>query len=643
MTRKRITIAAVAALALAGAGTGLGLSLSSSSAPSYTVALTPAVCEQSAAGPSTAPAGAVTIPAGDDSSYFGAELKAGTTYFFAAGTHTLGTGQYDQIQAGQDDVFEGAPGAVISGQGDNDYAITAPSTSSTGVTVEYLTIEDFIPPGGNGAVNVNGESGWNVVDDTIAENSPGAGLMIGTGNNVCNDVLSDNGEYGFDAYTTNDVGPSGGPSGIFMLGDTISGNDTYGWETKDPGCGCSGGGKFWEVDGATIEDTTVSGNANVGLWADTNDTGFTYLDDTFTDNWNVGLEEEISYNFAVVDSTFTDNGLGEGPTNPGFPTGAIYVSESGGDSRVAGVDSGLALIQGNTFSGNYDGVVLWENSNRFCGSPDNTSSADCTLVDPSVANLSTCDEADLTNATPSGDPDYYDMCRWKTQNVSVTGNTFEGGGQNGIFSEYCSNSSNGIGWSPYCGDSGYAISDAITKSQGNLFSDNTYSGSWTFDYGEQNTGTSFATWQADGQDAGSTYGATPTSTTTEAPTTTQAPTTTTQPTTTTTQAPTTTVPATTTTTTTTSTTTTTTTSPLTKVAGVLSFDPAEGGEPFDCTSKTYAGESFTARCIDAVSGQPQALGATAPFDVTYDGYSWTCAVQDWEPTVHAWWDASCRS
>ena len=34
------------------------------------------------------------------------------------------------------------------------------------------------------------------------------------------------------------------------------------------------------------------------------------------------------------------------------------------------------------FIDNWGGVILWENSNRFCNSPDNTSTGYCTLVEP---------------------------------------------------------------------------------------------------------------------------------------------------------------------------------------------------------------------------------------------------------------------
>jgi len=379
--------------------------------------------------------------------------------------------------------------------------------------------------------------------------------MIGTNDVVAGNCLTANGEYAFDAYSTWDTSLTGGPSNIALTGNEISYNDTCNWESEslDPvpaadrpsncgsgpfaGCGCSGGGKFWEVDGATVTDNYVHDNYNVGLWADTDNVGFDIADNTISDNWGEGIIYEISYNFSITDNVFSDDVWGGGPTNPGFPEGAIYVSESGGDSRVPGPESGEALIEGNTFTDNWSGVVLWESANRFCGSPDNSSTGACTLVDPSVANISTCDETDLTGATPSDTPDYYDLCRWKTQNVTVTDNTFNFNqadipgcdgtanscGENGMFSQYGTSPS----WSPYMGD---VIETAITKDQNNLFSDNTYSGPWSFMYANQSGIMTFAQWQAEGQDVSSSdNGDPPTTTTTTLPPTTSAPPTSTDP------------------------------------------------------------------------------------------------------------------
>ena len=58
------------------------------------------ICGNSAMlnGPSSAPAGAVTVPAGNNADFADSSLKPNTTYWFAPGVHTLGTGEFSQIQ-----------------------------------------------------------------------------------------------------------------------------------------------------------------------------------------------------------------------------------------------------------------------------------------------------------------------------------------------------------------------------------------------------------------------------------------------------------------------------------------------------------------------------------------------------------------
>jgi len=490
-------------------------------------------------GPATPPAGAVVIPAGED---LGAYDTPDTTYYFAAGIHTLGAGEFSQIIPGDNDTYIGAPGAILSGQFENDSAFTQ---TATGVTIEYLTIEDFTPPGGQGAVNHDSGADWTIEHDTIENNAPGAGVMAGTDDVLSDDCLTLNGEYGFDAYAADDTSAlTQGPSNVTISGNEISDNDTCNWEDDSPdpvpaadiqptcagagqfdGCGCSGGGKLWEVDGATIDGNWVVNNFNAGLWADTDNTGLTFDANTIDGNYAEGLIYELGYNAVIDGNLFEDNAWGAGPGNPGFPTGALYVSESGGDSRVPGPNSGVFQIDDNQFYDNWSGVLLWEDANRFCGNTLTTNADDtCTLIDPSVyydasdtpqspPTAGGCGEYDLTGATPgsdSGSPsaDYYDNCRWKTQNVSVSGNVFyflqsaipgceaatNSCGENGIFSEYGTEPA----WSPY---KGFAISDAITTEQNNLFADNTYAGPWSFMYYDQSDVLTLAQWQAVGQDA----------------------------------------------------------------------------------------------------------------------------------------------
>jgi hypothetical protein len=85
---------------------------------------------------------------------------------------------------------------------------------------------------------------------------------------------------------------------------------------------------------------------------------------------------------------------------------------------VPGKFGGTFLIAKNSFIDNWGGVILWENSNRFCNSPSNTSTGSCTLVDPSVATIKSCNAANIAQQPYFGD------CRWKTQNVLVEDNMF---------------------------------------------------------------------------------------------------------------------------------------------------------------------------------------------------------------------------
>ena len=433
------------------------------------------VCGQAAilgGGPARPPHGAVVVRAGDNSGVNW--TRANTTYWFAPGRHTLSRGAYTQIDPGPGDTFVGAPDAVLDGLHRNYYAFAGDSPR---VTISYLTVENFGTPGGNmnqGVVNHNSARGWTVDHSTVKDNA-GAGVMLGSRNRLVYDCLEDNQQYGFNAYST------GGPAHLVLSHNEIAGNDTWNWEARDPGCGCTGGGKFWAVNGAIVTDNWIHGNHSEGLWADTDNRGFDIQGNYIADNADVGLIYEISYNARIVDNVFIRNGVGGGPQNNGFPTSAIYISESGSDSQVPGPYGHTFAISGNTFINNWGGVILWENSNRYCNSPANTSTGSCTLVNPRRITLRSCNRSNITK-TP-----YYSECRWKTQNVSVEHNRFyfspaaigakcvlsQTCGYQGVFSEYGTYPH----WSPYRGTS---VENHITFDQDNHFADNRYYGPWHF-------------------------------------------------------------------------------------------------------------------------------------------------------------------
>ena len=213
---------------------------------------------------------------------------------------------------------------MIDGQGVNNYAFTQ---HAVGVTIEYLTIQNFVSPSARGRRQPRRRRRLDIRHNTIQHNS-GAGVFLGDGAVVTYNCLLRNGQYGFSAYEPDGV------RDVVLRRNEIAYNNTDDWERRRPGCGCSGGGKFWETSGARVIKNYVHHNKSVGIWADTNNTGFLVRGNYLARNDSEAILYETSYNAAFLDNTFVRNGLVSGPDNPGFPTPALYLSESGSDSRA---------------------------------------------------------------------------------------------------------------------------------------------------------------------------------------------------------------------------------------------------------------------------------------------------------------------
>ncbi len=139
--------------------------------------------------------------------------------------HLLGSGQFTQIIPGDGAAFVGAPGAILNGAHVNYYAFGGYASH---VTISYLTIENFGGWGDNqnqGVVNHDSSPYWTIEYTTVRDNA-GAGVMVGSNNALAYDCLSDNQQYGFNAYARV------GPSDITIDHNQISGNDTYNWEAR---------------------------------------------------------------------------------------------------------------------------------------------------------------------------------------------------------------------------------------------------------------------------------------------------------------------------------------------------------------------------------------------------------------------------
>jgi hypothetical protein len=424
-------------------------------------------------GPSSPPAGAVRVEPGQNLYTVTQAHPGGTTFWLAPGTHTLGDSPYAQVQPKDGNSYIGAPGAVLDGTGVNYYAFTLKAAN---VTVKHLTVTRFVAPGNEGVVNHDAGPGWVIERNTIHRNG-GAGVMLGDDNRLAYNCLADNGQYGFQGFGANMV----------IDHNEVARNDTYDYEMQMPGCGCSGGAKFWDSGPARVTNNWVYDNAGVALWADTNNVGFLFEGNWIEGNKAQAILYETSYNFRIVNNTMRRNGFFYGrqfaERNDPFPFPAVYISESGGDPRMAGGLYAASEVSGNVFEDNWGGVVLWENPNRFGhDQSDNTSTGFTTLaVDPSGAYQSPR-MADCGPGVIDHEPNYSN-CRWKTQNVSVTNNDFRldkaavgcsnNCGLQGLFS----NPGIRPSWSPYKGP---VIQDAITFGQNNRFSNNRYVGEWRF-------------------------------------------------------------------------------------------------------------------------------------------------------------------
>ncbi len=467
-------------------------------------------------GPATAPTGAITVPTGDNTGFdFN---HPGATFWFASGTHTLANDLYGQIITRDNVTYVGAPGAVIDGQNLNLYAFTGDAAN---VTIKYLTIKNFGRGNDNnneGVVNHDSGTGWTVEYNTITQND-GAGVFIGSDNTVRYNCLKDNGQYGFSMFKP----PSNGNSAIVNIvldHNEISGNNTDNWDAQIEGCGCTGGGKFWDVNGATVTNNWVHHNKSTGLWADTNNIDFLFEGNYIEENDGEGIWYEISYNATIRNNTIRRNAWVSGQHNTGSPGAAIYLSESGGDSRLASTVSGAAQIRiyDNSFEDNFSGVSVYENTNRFCDSNGNTSKGYCTpFVSPTLLPEEPRNY-DYPNPITTEHPCYANVaeepyltdCRWHSKNIEVFNNDFRfdktvvpcAGTYCGAQALYATGSDN-MSWSPY---TVAGVQNAVMHGNNNHFHDNRYYGDWVFAKGYGET-ISFNTWKATpyGQETGSTF------------------------------------------------------------------------------------------------------------------------------------------
>ncbi len=470
----------------------------SASAPSASGAMPEqqARCGHLADGPASPPSGAIEVKSavvGDLSEKTDVN-PPGTLFWLDPGTHRLPKGEFAQVQPKAGNTYIGAPGAVLDGAGQNRYAFTGKASK---VTLQNVKIRGFVAPVNEGVVNHDSGAGWVIENNTLVDNR-GAAMMAGRGQVVRGNCVKDNGQYGLNACC-------GDLTHLQVVNNEFDGNNADDVEAQVPGCGCSGAMKLWAVNGADIRGNWIHGNHGPGIWADTNNNDVLIEQNVIEDNDDIAIFYETSYNAIIRDNVIRRNSLVSGrkfaDREDDFPVAAIYLSESGGEPRIK-ARTDLIDIYRNDFEDNWSGITLWENADRFCNSPANTSTDICTLL---VSSVSRCRPPAIDQPPLLGD------CRWKTQRVAIHDNrfAFDHTAITGCKS-FCgrmaviSNFGTSPRWSPYKGE---RVQRAITLDQQNSWYRNIYQGPWSFTTYNQKGRVTSDQWQSApyGQDRDSTF------------------------------------------------------------------------------------------------------------------------------------------
>ncbi|MGH9104894.1 MAG: right-handed parallel beta-helix repeat-containing protein, partial [Acidimicrobiales bacterium] len=185
------------------------------------------------------------------------------------------------------------------------------------VTVDYL---DITHDTHNTTGTIYTGSGWTIEHDDIHDgygNAVGVGVYGGNEGTIEYNCFARMGVYAVNLFGTD---------------DDFSHNEVYASNYRpDPGCGCSGGGKWWGTLNADIVDNSfVDGPYGAQVWFDNGNTGALVEGNYFYHDADTSVANETGYNAQYLDNLFLDDGWGDGQGQPSNTAGAIELNSSGG-------------------------------------------------------------------------------------------------------------------------------------------------------------------------------------------------------------------------------------------------------------------------------------------------------------------------
>jgi hypothetical protein len=237
------------------------------------------------------------------------------------------------------------------------------------VSVEYLDISHDLH---NTTGTIFTGTGWTITHNNIHDgySIPGLGVAIygGDQGTIEYNCLSKMGDYGVNLFGSN---------------SRFDYNEVYESNYKpDPGCGCSGGGKWWGTLNADIVDNAFineSPGQGIPVWLDNGNSGTLVSGNYFYKSYGSAVDSETGYNLEVTGNAFVNGGWGSGKGGcDNNCDGAVNLNSSGGFNIPGSRYENEVLISKNTFANNWEGIDIWQAGARSCensgeGWPDDSS------------------------------------------------------------------------------------------------------------------------------------------------------------------------------------------------------------------------------------------------------------------------------
>ena len=253
-------------------------------------------------------------------------------------------------------------GYSLTLKGGLDFPVTAGTPVYYGgpaadVSVEYLDISHDLH---NTTGTIYTGTGWTITHNDIHDgySTPGYGVAIygGDQGTIEYNCLSKMGDYGVNLFGSN---------------SSFDYNEIYESNYKpDPGCGCSGGGKWWGTLNADIVGNAFVNDSPAGgtpVWLDNGNSGTLISGNYFYMSYGSAIASETGFDLDVTGNLFMDGGWGRGSGGCGNNCdGAVDLNSSGGFNVPGSRYENQVLISDNQFVDNWQGIDIWQAGARSC-------------------------------------------------------------------------------------------------------------------------------------------------------------------------------------------------------------------------------------------------------------------------------------